>query len=55
VSGVTIDPTGQFLYATNRGIKTISQFKIGTNGALVPLATPAVTAGLHPTAIATGY
>jgi 6-phosphogluconolactonase (cycloisomerase 2 family) len=55
VSGVTIDPTGQFLYATNRGDTTVSQFKIGTGGALVAMTAPTAAAGLHPTAIATGY
>ncbi len=55
VSGVTIDPTGQFLYATNRGDTTVSQFKIGAGGALVAMTATTVVAGLHPTAIATGY
>jgi 6-phosphogluconolactonase (cycloisomerase 2 family) len=55
VSGVTVDPTGKYLYATIRGAATISQFNIGAGGALAPMANPTVTSGLHPTAIATGY
>jgi 6-phosphogluconolactonase (cycloisomerase 2 family) len=55
VSAVTIDPTGQFLYAANRGTTTISQFKIGANGSLTPMTNPTVASGQHPTAIATGY
>jgi 6-phosphogluconolactonase len=55
VSAVTIDPTGHFLYATNRGDATISQFSIGVDGSLTPMASPTVPSGLHPTAIATGY
>jgi DNA-binding beta-propeller fold protein YncE len=55
VSAVTIDPLGQYLYAPDRGSTTVSQFKIGTTGILAPMTSPTVTAGLHPTAIATGY
>jgi 6-phosphogluconolactonase (cycloisomerase 2 family) len=55
VSGVTVDPTGKYLYATIRGAATISQFNIGAGGALTPMTNPTVTSGLHPTAIATGY
>jgi len=52
---VTIDPTGKYLYATIRGGTTIAQFLIGAGGALMPMPSPAVTAGDHPTAIAVGY
>ena len=55
VSSVTVDPTGTYAYATNRGESNLSQYMIGVNGALTPLATPTVVAGLHPTSIATGY
>jgi 6-phosphogluconolactonase (cycloisomerase 2 family) len=55
VSSVAIDPLGQYLYATNRGSTTVSQFKVGTTGILAPMTSPTVTAGMHPTAIATGY
>jgi len=55
VSALAIDPTGIYVYATNRGTATISQFKIGPNGALTPMTNPTVASGLHPTAIATGY
>jgi 6-phosphogluconolactonase len=55
VSSVTVDPTGTYAYATNRGESSLSQYMIGVNGALTPLATPTVVAGLHPTSIATGY
>jgi hypothetical protein len=56
VSGVTIDPTGKYLYATIRGGTTVAQFTIEAGGTLKPMTTnPTVTAGLHPTAIAVGY
>jgi 6-phosphogluconolactonase (cycloisomerase 2 family) len=61
VSSVSIDPTGTYLYAPNRGTVvgyqgSISQFAINpTTGALTPLTTPTVPAGLNPTAIALGY
>jgi len=56
VSSVTVDPTGKYLYATNRGAGTISQYTIsGTDGSLTPMTSPTVGAGLNPTAIAVGY
>jgi 6-phosphogluconolactonase len=55
VSSVTVDPTGAYAYATNRGESSLSQYTIGLNGALTPMSTPTVAAGSHPTSIATGY
>jgi 6-phosphogluconolactonase (cycloisomerase 2 family) len=55
VSSVTVDPTGTYAYATNRGESSLSQYTIGVNGALMPMPTPTAPAGLHPTSIATGY
>ena len=56
VSSVTIDPLGKFLYATNRGTSTVSQYSIDQmTGQLSPMATPTVASGLHPAAIATAY
>jgi 6-phosphogluconolactonase len=55
VSSVTVDPTGMYAYATNRGESSLSQYTIGLNGALTPMSTPTVAAGTHPTSIATGY
>jgi 6-phosphogluconolactonase (cycloisomerase 2 family) len=55
-SSVTVDPTGTYAYATNRGESSLSQYTIGpTTGALTLMLTPTVPAGLHPTSIATGY
>jgi 6-phosphogluconolactonase (cycloisomerase 2 family) len=54
-SSVTVDPTGTYAYATNRGESSLSQYTIAVGGALTPMATPTVPAGLHPTSIATGY
>jgi 6-phosphogluconolactonase len=55
VSSVTVDPTGAYAYAANRGASSLSQYTIGVNGALTAMPTPTVPAGLHPTSIATGY
>jgi DNA-binding beta-propeller fold protein YncE len=55
VSSVTVDPTGMYAYATNRGESSLSQYTIGVGGALTPMPAPTVVAGLHPTSIATGY
>jgi 6-phosphogluconolactonase (cycloisomerase 2 family) len=54
-SSVTVDPTGAYAYATNRGESSLSQYTIGAGGALTPMAAPTVAAGLNPTSIATGY
>jgi 6-phosphogluconolactonase (cycloisomerase 2 family) len=56
VSSVTVDPTGKYAYATNRGESSLSQYSIDpTTGALMPLTPATVPAGLHPSSIATGY
>jgi YVTN family beta-propeller protein len=56
VSSVTVDPTGKYAYATNRGESSLSQYSIDpTTGALTPLTPATVPAGLHPSSIATGY
>jgi DNA-binding beta-propeller fold protein YncE len=55
VSSVTVDPTGTYAYATNRGESSLSQYTIAVGGALTPMTAPTVAAGLHPTSIATGY
>jgi 6-phosphogluconolactonase (cycloisomerase 2 family) len=54
-SSVTVDPTGSYVYATNRGESSLSQFTIAVGGALIPMAPSTVASGLHPTSIATGY
>jgi DNA-binding beta-propeller fold protein YncE len=56
VSSVTVDPTGSYAYATNRGESSLSEYSITSgSGALMPMPTPTVPAGLNPTSIATGY
>ncbi len=51
---IAIDSSGQYAYVTNSnlGVNTVSQFTIGTGGALTPMADPAVLAGPNPQAIA---
>jgi len=56
VTGITVDPTGKYLYATNRTDGTVSQYTIsGTDGSLTAMGTATVSAGQNPTAIVTGY
>jgi 6-phosphogluconolactonase (cycloisomerase 2 family) len=56
VFGLNIDPSGNYLYATNRGGSTVSQYTINTTtGALTPMGTATVAAGLNPTSIVSGY
>jgi len=55
-NGVTIDPTGKYLYAADRQAGTLSEFSIGVGGALTPLIVPpnttnTVAAGTGPTSI----
>jgi 6-phosphogluconolactonase (cycloisomerase 2 family) len=52
-SSVAVDPTGTYVYATNRGASSLSQYSIAVGGALTPMGT--VPAGLNPTSIAIGY
>ena len=42
---LAIDPTGSFVYVANQAADKISQYRIGTNGGLVPLTIPDVAAG----------
>jgi 6-phosphogluconolactonase len=56
VSSVATDPLGRYVYATNRGTTTVSQYSIGSGGALTAIVSGATApAGTEPTAIATGY
>jgi 6-phosphogluconolactonase len=51
---VTVDPSGQYVYAANYDSGSISQYTIGGGGALVPNTTAAtVTAGVNPAFVVT--
>jgi DNA-binding beta-propeller fold protein YncE len=51
---VTVDPTGQFVYLTNRDSNNVSAFTIdSTTGALTPVAGAPFPAGANPLAVAT--
>jgi 6-phosphogluconolactonase (cycloisomerase 2 family) len=54
---IAIDSRGKFAYTANSlstGVdgKGVSQYAIGSGGALMPLAAPNVAAGLHPQSVA---
>ena len=57
-NSVTVDPTNQYVYVTNRGSattpgSTVSQYSIGSTGGLTPLSSaPTVMTGSEPAAIA---
>jgi 6-phosphogluconolactonase (cycloisomerase 2 family) len=40
-----VDPTGRYLYAANSNGGTISEYSIGSDGALTAAATPLSTGG----------
>ena len=45
---VTVDPSGKYVYVANNAGSTVSQYTIGTNGALAAMPVPAVASGLFP-------
>lgn len=53
---VTVDPSGRYAYVANNGSNTVSQYKIGTDGALSPILSNAtvgtdqypVSVAVHP-------
>lgn len=53
--GIAVDPGGKFLYTANVGDGTnpgsVSQFTIGPTGALTPMATASVAAGVNARAV----
>jgi DNA-binding beta-propeller fold protein YncE len=52
-SGLAVDPSDRYVYASNPQDNTISQYLIGTNGTLTPLTPATVPAGgLFPQAVA---
>jgi DNA-binding beta-propeller fold protein YncE len=51
-AAVAVDPSGQFVYVANSVDGTVSQYAIGSSGALTPLSTPSVTNGSGATSIA---
>ena len=51
-SSVTVDPSGQFVYVTNKGDNTVSVYTIDSNtGALTPVAGSPFPTGASPVAI----
>ena len=52
--GITINPTGQFLYVANSGSTNVSGFMIGASGILAPTTPAAFSTAPHaPIGIAT--
>jgi 6-phosphogluconolactonase len=47
-ASVTVDPKGPYAYVANFGDGTVSQYTIGTGGALTAMATATVAAGTNP-------
>jgi len=62
-SSVSIDPSGQFSYVTQRGIASgnctlpcstsVSQYTIGVTGAFTPMTAPTATSGNEPSVVVT--
>jgi DNA-binding beta-propeller fold protein YncE len=50
---VTIDPSGKYAYVANQVSNDISQYAIGADGSLTPVASATVAAGGGPVSITT--
>jgi 6-phosphogluconolactonase len=50
--GLTVDPSGKYIYVANFGDNSVSQFTIQADGSLVAMGTPSVGAGSYPSAVA---
>jgi 6-phosphogluconolactonase (cycloisomerase 2 family) len=48
---IAIDSTGRYAYVVNSGNNSVSQYQIGTGGALTPMGTASVPTGLTPFSI----
>ncbi len=45
---VVVDPSGRYAYVVNLGDGTVAQYKIGSNGTLIPMNPASVAAGKWP-------
>ncbi len=54
-SAAQMDPTESFLYVTNAGDDTVSQFRVGNDGQLTALTPATVAAGATPMSIVAGF
>jgi 6-phosphogluconolactonase len=52
ITGITIDPKGQFLYATDSANNNVMSLSIATSGALTQVAGSPFAAGTQPAAVA---
>ena len=50
--GASFVPLISYAYVGNRGGTTVSQYRIVSDGTLLPLTTPTVAAGNHPSWVA---
>ena len=50
---VTVDTSGKYAYVANCNSANVSQYTIGSTGALTAMATPTVTAGTYPYSVIT--
>ena len=48
---VSVDPSGRYAYAANWSSNNVSQYTIGSNGALTPMSTATVAAGTGPLSV----
>ncbi|WP_457825251.1 beta-propeller fold lactonase family protein, partial [Staphylococcus aureus] len=48
---ISMEPTGEYVYVSNWGSSTISQYRIGAGGQLSPIGSGTVACGQDPNAI----
>ncbi len=47
-NSLAVDPTSSYLYVANQGDNNVTEFVIGAGGALTPVSTPLIGAGVAP-------
>jgi DNA-binding beta-propeller fold protein YncE len=53
-TSIALDPSGKYVYVTNSGDNTVSQYSVASNGTLTALMQGPAAAGNAPNSIATG-
>ncbi|MEN6464511.1 MAG: beta-propeller fold lactonase family protein, partial [Syntrophaceae bacterium] len=48
---ITVDPSNLYAYVANSGNGTVSQYTVGADGALTPMAPASVAAGNNPQSV----
>jgi 6-phosphogluconolactonase (cycloisomerase 2 family) len=50
---ITVDASDKYVYMANQGSNSVSQYTIGTGGALTPMSSPTAATGTSPYSVTT--